>query len=106
MLGASRGILEAERNLKPNLKKSRKILRRSSRGGFSLFVDSAQIRNIDLDKKTKLWLSSPFLLEESFTENPERAEKTVHDLLSWNEKQERYRECERLSEMLKNLKQR
>lgn len=106
MLRSSRGTLEIKRYLKLNLERTRKILKKSHRKGFFLFTDNTQIRNIDLGKKTKLWLSSTFLLEELFKESPEKAIKKFQDLLLWNEKMEKYKECEKLVEMLTNLKQR
>jgi hypothetical protein len=86
------------------LKKTRKILRKLPEGGFFLHKDPSNIRKIDKNSRTKLWLSSNFLFEESLEKNPEFVIKTLNDLIEWNLIEEKYKECELLEKLLNSIK--
>ena len=86
------------------MKRTKKILKKLPGGGFFLHKDSSQIREIDPNKRTQLWLSSNFLFDELLEKDPYRLKKTLNDLITWNLSRERYRECESLKSLLKSIK--
>lgn len=64
---------------------------------------------ISQEKRTKLWLSSPYLIIESMlNEGPEKTYKIIQKLITFNEDKERYEECQELlniqEKYLKNVR--
>lgn len=55
----------------------------------------------DLDKRTKLWISSDYLFEESLLKDPTSTKEFISLLLDWNIDQEKYENCKKLSVLLK-----
>jgi hypothetical protein len=83
--------------------KPRKYIKKSADGRFFLFVDRPIFPEIDLNKKTKLWISSPYLFEESIKEDPQNTKKQLENMLKWNESQQNYEVCKRIIEMQKRF---
>jgi len=82
--------------------KSKKYIKKSADGRFFLFVDKEEY-NIDPEKKTKLWISSEYLFEESIKDNKELTIDTLNFLISWNEEKENFEYCIKLLEYLKKI---
>lgn len=72
--------------------KGRKYIKKSASGRFFLYVEEEEYL-IDPDKKTKLWLASPYLIEESLKEDPCKTLETINYLIEWNEKNENFESC-------------
>jgi hypothetical protein len=81
--------------------KSKKLKYLSLDKNFMVFRKIVKIEHLDQNKRTKLWLSSKFLLKESFQEDPEKTKKILNDLIDWNKAQENYKECNELYFLLK-----
>lgn len=82
--------------------KSKKYIKKSADGRFFLFVDKEEY-NIDPERKTKLWISSEYLFEESIKDNKELTIDTLNFLISWNEEKENFEYCIKLLEYLKKI---
>jgi hypothetical protein len=82
------------------LKKTRKILKKLPGGGFFLHKDPTDIRKINENRRTQLWLSSDFLFSELLEKDPVTLKKTLDYLISWNLSREKYNECESLKLLL------
>lgn len=82
--------------------KSKKYIKKSADGRFFLFIDKEEY-NIDPEKKTKLWISSEYLFEESIKDNKELTIDTLNFLISWNEEKENFEYCIKLLEYLKKI---
>jgi hypothetical protein len=78
--------------------KGRKYIKKSADGRFFLYVDEPEYL-IEPDKKTKLWLSCPYLMEESLKEDPEKTIETLNYLIKWNETNQNFETCSRLVKM-------
>jgi hypothetical protein len=74
----------------------KRYIKKSADGRFFLFIDKPSYPPIDLEKKTQLWLSSEYLLEESIKENQNLALQQMEDMLEWNKRNEKYEICSRL----------
>jgi hypothetical protein len=61
-----------------------------------LFIEKPTYPPIDIEKKTQLWLSSEYLLEESVKENHKLALEQIDDMIEWNRGKEKYEICSRL----------
>lgn len=85
--------------------KFRKYLKRSADGRFFLFTTGTIFPDIDLEKKTKLWLSSPYLFEESIKQDSRKTEKDLEKMLRWNEDNQNYEVCEKILQLKKKLNQ-
>ena len=83
--------------------KPRKYIKRSADGRFFLFIDRPIFPQIDLDKKTKLWISSPYLFEESFKEDPKNTREELEKMLKWNEGNQNYEFCKKIMELKKRF---
>ena len=82
--------------------KGKRYIKKSADGRFFLFVEKSDY-TIDPEKKTKLWLSSDYLFEESLKEDRELTTKTLDELISWNENQQNFEDCIRLLEYRKKI---
>lgn len=78
--------------------KGRKYIKKSADGRFFLYVEEPEYL-IEPDKKTKLWLSCPYLMEESLKENPEKTIETLNYLIKWHETNQNFETCSRLVKM-------
>lgn len=67
---------------------------------YAVFKSVLNWEQEDLEKKTKLWISSDYLFNESILKNPEKTKKTIDSLLRWNTLNEKYENCRKLSEMI------
>lgn len=81
--------------------KGKRYIKKSADGRFFLHIEEPEY-SIDPDKKTKLWLSSPYLLEESLKQDPEVTSKVLDYLIKWNEINQNFETCSRLLR-LKNV---
>lgn len=81
------------------MRKNRRILKRSANGRFFLFLEKPIYRNIDLDKKTSLWVSSDYLVKESIKQNRDLALSQIEKMIDWNTKNERYEMCSKLLDL-------
>jgi len=72
----------------------------SKDGRFLLFEKQQPQITEDLDRKTKLWLSSNYLFEESLFKDPKETKEFISLLLNWNIGQENYENCKKLSVLL------
>lgn len=81
--------------------KGKKYIKRSADGRFFLFVEKPTYTPIDIEKKTKLWLSSEYLIEESIKENQSLALEQMENMIEWNTKNEKYEICSRLLSLRK-----
>lgn len=80
----------------------RKFIKKSPDGRFFLHLDR-KANEIDFNKKTQLWLSSDFLIKETVEEDPKLANKIIESLITWNNAQEKYEECNKLIEIQKKF---
>ena len=56
--------------------KGKRYIKKSADGRFFLHIEAPEY-SIDPEKKSKLWLSSPYLLEESLKQDPKNTEQTL-----------------------------
>jgi len=75
--------------------KGKRYIKRSADGRFFLHIEEPEY-SIDPDKKSKLWLSSPYLLEESLKQDPGVTTKVLDYLIKWNEINQNFETCSRL----------
>jgi hypothetical protein len=80
--------------------KVKRYIKKSADGRFFLHIDEPEY-SIDPDKKSKLWLSSPYLLEESLKQDLGVTTKLLDYLIKWNEINQNFETCSRLL-VLKN----
>ena len=78
----------------------RRFIKKSPDGGFFLHVEK-ETHLVGIDKKTKLWLSSDYLIQEAIKEDPVKAKETIQSLIDWNKDEERFEECNKLIQMQK-----
>jgi hypothetical protein len=78
----------------------RKFIKRSPNGGFFLHIEK-DLHLVNLIQKTKLWLSSDYLIQEAIKEDPIKAKETIQSLIDWNNREEKYEECDKLIQMQK-----
>jgi len=85
-----------------NMGKSKKLRYKgiSPDGNFIIYQKIKEETYFDLNKRTKLWLSSEFLFNESLKKDPEKTKKILNDLIKWNTFRENYEECTKLSFLL------
>jgi hypothetical protein len=76
--------------------KGKRYIKKSADGRFFLFIEKPTYPPIDIEKKTKLWLSSEYLLVESIKENHNLALEQMDDMIEWNRRNEKYEICSRL----------
>ena len=69
-------------------------------GKFIIYQKIKEEINLDQNKRTKLWISSEFLFNESLKKDPEKTKKILTDLIDWNTSKENYEECTKLSFLL------
>jgi len=81
------------------MEKRKTYLKRSADGRFFLFKKNPKSYDINLEKKTKLWLSSDFLYKSLVEENKSNAEKEITALIEWNQGKEKYDDCKKLHEL-------
>jgi hypothetical protein len=77
------------------MERGKKYIKRSADGRYFVYIEKPEYI-IDKEKKTKLWLSSPFLFSEAFDDNPIEAEKTLNALIEWNEESQDFESCSKL----------
>jgi hypothetical protein len=82
--------------------KGKRYIKKSANGRFFLFVEEQEYI-IDHSKKTKLWLSSPYLVQESLKDNPEKTSQIIEDLIKWNERNQDFESCSKLLELKRSL---
>jgi len=82
--------------------KSKKYIKRSADGRFFLFIEKSDY-SIDPENKTKLWISSSYLFDESVKENKQEAMRTLDNLISWNEENENFENCSKLLELRQRI---
>lgn len=82
--------------------KGKRYIKKSADGRFFLYIEKPEY-SIDTEKKTKLWLSSDYLFEESLKEDREQTIQTLDYLIQWNESNQNFETCSRLLEMRKRL---
>jgi len=73
----------------------RKYIKKSADGRFFLYIEKPEY-SIDPEKKTKLWLSCPYLLEESLKEDPQKTIEILDHLIKWNESNQKFENCSKL----------
>lgn len=78
------------------MEKGKRYIKKSADGRFFLYVRKPDYDPIDLDKKTKLWLSSDYLLKESLKEDPISTLHQIEEMLKWNIEMENYEACGKL----------
>jgi hypothetical protein len=84
------------------MEKGRRYIKKSADGRFFLYIEKPEY-SIDPDKKTKLWLSSSYLLEESLKDDREKTIKILDYLIEWNEKKQNFESCSRLLNLRNNI---
>jgi hypothetical protein len=77
----------------------KKYIRKSANGRFFLLVEEPISRSIDMDKKTSLWTSSDYLIEESIKEDPTNTLNQLEKMIWWNTEHENYEMCSKLSSL-------
>ena len=82
--------------------KSKKYIKKSADGRFFLFVEKPDYK-IDQERKTKLWISSDYLFNESVKENKVGTLQIIDNLISWNETAENFESCSRLLELRRKI---
>ncbi len=80
----------------------RYIIKKSASGRHFLHIEIPEY-NIDQEKKTKLWISSPFLFSEALDDDPDLAEETLDALIAWNEKKQDFESCSKLLNLKKSF---
>lgn len=86
------------------MEKGRKyIVKKSINGRYFLHIEIPEY-NIDQEKKTKLWVSSPFLFLEALDDDPALAIKTLNLLISWNESSQNFEACSKLIKLKNSFK--
>lgn len=83
--------------------KVKKYLKKSANGRFFLCIDKPDY-SIDPEKRTQLWLSSDYLLEESIKENPKNSLLVLDFLIEWNKNENKFEECQKLLEIKNKIK--
>jgi hypothetical protein len=83
--------------------KGKRYIKRSADGRFFLHIEEPEY-SIEPIKKSKLWLSSPYLLEESLKQNPENTIATLDYLIKWNEINQNFEICSELLSLRNNIK--
>lgn len=84
------------------MSKKKRYIRKSADGRFFLCIENER-EEIDLDKKTKLWLSSDYLFSESARYDIEKTKKILKNMLQWNESKEKFEECQKIKELINKL---
>jgi hypothetical protein len=79
--------------------KGKKYIKKSPEGRFFLYTRNSEYSSIDLDKKTKLWLSTDYLLKESIKDNPIYTLNQIEEMIQWNLENENYKECAKLQNL-------
>ncbi len=77
----------------------RRILKKNKNGMFFLYKSEHKSHKIDLDKKTKLWISSNFLFKELYYENKEKAKNELKELIRHNENIQNFENCLNLKKL-------
>ena len=67
-----------------------------------MFIEKSDY-SIDPENKTKLWISSSYLFDESVKENRQEAMRTLDNLISWNEENENFENCSKLLELRQRI---
>jgi hypothetical protein len=83
--------------------KGKRYIKKSADGRFFLHIEEPEY-SIDPEKKSKLWLSSPYLLEESLKQNPDNTKQTLDYLIKWNEVNQNFELCSKLLHLKNNIK--
>ncbi len=83
--------------------KGKRYIKKSADGRFFLHIEEPEY-SIDPEKKSKLWLSSPYLLEESLKQNPDRTKQTLDYLIKWNEINQNFELCSKLLSLKNSIK--
>lgn len=81
--------------------KGKRYIKRSADGRFFLFIEKPTYPPIDIEKKTQLWLSSEYLIQESIKENQSLALEQMESMIEWHKKNEKYEICSRLLNLRK-----
>lgn len=84
------------------MEKGRRYIKKSADGRFFLYIEKPEY-SIDPEKKTKLWLSSPYLIEESLKEDPDKTLKILDYLIEWNEINQNFESCSKLLSLRNNI---
>jgi hypothetical protein len=82
--------------------RKRKYIKKSQDGRYFLIIENVY-EDIDIERKTKLWTSSDYLFSESLKEGNEKTKKILEEMIYWNEKKERYEDCQKLKEFIKKI---
>lgn len=90
------------------MRSKRRYLKKSADGRFFLYIENPTYSPIDLDKKSQLWVSSDYLINESIKENPKSALEQIEKMIDWNKNKESYEMCSKLIDLknkyfIKNL---
>jgi hypothetical protein len=83
--------------------KGKRYIKKSADGRFFLHIEEPEY-SIDPEKKSKLWLSSPYLLEESLKQNPDSTKQTLDYLIKWNEINQNFELCSKLLRLKNSIK--
>jgi hypothetical protein len=75
--------------------KGRRYIKKSADGRFFLHIEKPEYQ-IDLDKKTKLWISSDYLFLEAVKDDVENTRNTLELLIRWNELKQNFEACNKL----------
>jgi hypothetical protein len=74
------------------MEKKRKYIKKSANGRFFLCIETPEYL-IDPEKKTKLWLSSSYLIEESLRDDVNKTIEILNYLIEWNKSIENFEAC-------------
>jgi len=77
------------------MRNGKRYIKKSADGRFFLYIEKPEY-SIDPDKKTKLWLSSNYLVEESLKDDREKTIEILEHLIKWNEKNQNFESCSSL----------
>lgn len=84
------------------MSKKKRYIKKSADGRFFLCIED-ESDQIDLNKKTKLWISSDYLFNESIKHDIEKTKKLLKQMLSWNEEKENFEDCQKIKEFINKI---
>lgn len=84
------------------MSKKKRYIKKSTDGRFFLCIED-ESDQIDLNKKTKLWISSDYLFNESIKHDIEKTKKLLKQMLSWNEEKENFEDCQKIKEFINKI---
>lgn len=82
--------------------KGKRYIKKSADGRFFLYIEKPEYE-IDAEKKAILWLSCPYLLEESLKQDSEKTKETLNNLIEINEINQNFEICSKLLDLKNNI---